>query len=198
MKKNISLKLMVMAMSFFILIPKSFSQEKENQNTNGSREVQKHGVGIGLGETFLLGKFEDQGDHKVGLYDLYYTYVASYSFDLLVNLHKSIHRYKKKEVDLEGYTMSIKGRYFEFDQFSPFLMGGLGFYKPVVDNGSKRSKAKNTFGMNFGAGLDLRLNDNIVIGVLGHFHKPFDVKQEEMTNVRGYYFKLLLTAMYLF
>lgn len=181
---------MVVAMSFFIFTSPLLAQD-------GSRELQKHGIGLGLGQTFLMGKFDKRGDDKITL-DFFYTYVASYSFDLLIGAHFSKHEMEDQSVDLQGYTASIKGRYFEFDAFSPYLIGGLGFYRPVVDNGTQKSEAKYTFGFNAGAGVDLRLNDSIIVGLMGHFHKPFDVEQDDMTDVRGSYFKLLLTTMYLF
>ena len=49
-----------------------------------------------------------------------------------------------------------------------------------------------------GAGIDLRLNNKVVVGLLGHYHLPFEVKQDDFENVKGSYFKLLLTAMYQF
>ena len=193
-------------MSFFILTPSAFAQkkttnkavEKATQEVVSSvdRQLHKHSIGIGLGETFLLGDFNSNGDDKITA-DFLYSYTASYSFDLLLNAHASTHNFKDRRVLLRGLSISIKGRSYEFDSFSPFLLGGLGFYQPQYDNGSQISEQKQTFGFNAGAGVDLRLNDKVIIGVLGQYHNPFEIKQDEMTNVRGSYFKLLLTAMYL-
>jgi hypothetical protein len=101
-----------------------------------------------------------------------------------------------------GLTSSIKGRFVEYDNFSPYFLAGLGFYAPqakrVVNGDNQWSDRKVTFGFNFGGGLDLRLNDHYVVGLMGQMHCPFEVKQEEGPNVKGYYFKLLITGMYLF
>ena len=165
------------------------------------RRLRKHGVGIGLGQTILMGNYADYGDSKISM-DLLYTYAASYSFDILVDAHYSKHESGPEKMKLPGLNGSIKARLFEFDNFSPFLLGGLGFYAPKAKrnmfNTTKWSKQKVTFGMNFGGGLDLRLNDSYVVGVLGQVHWPFAVKQNDQSDLKGYYFKLLITGMYLF
>lgn len=174
------------------------SSEESSIMSASRREIHKHGFGIGVGQTFLLGSFEDKGDSKITFPDLFYSYTASYSFDLLVNLHSSHHEYKDEEVWLRGLAFGVKARPYEFDAFSPFLLGGLGFYVPQIAKDGEKSDEKTTFGLNVGAGVDLRLNRNVVVGILGQFHNPFNVKQDETEDVKGSYFKLLLTAMYLF
>lgn len=195
------------AMSFFVsstsLFAKDSSDEEVKSQTkkmsiSTQREIQKHSLGFGLGQTFLFGSFEKLGENKVTT-DLLYSYTASYSFDLLLNFHYSDHQHRSKRVILRGYTMSIKARSYEFDSFSPFVLGGLGFYMPQITNSDgETSEAKYTFGFNAGAGADLRLNKRVIVGLLTQFHKPFEVKQDETENVSGSYFKLLLTTMYLF
>ena len=206
MKKNIFLKLMAfIAMSFLFITTVASAKENSESEKEASkavsaakREVHKHAIGFGLGQTFLLGNFEKKGDNKIAA-DLLYTYTASYSFDLMLNAHYSEHEYKGKAVILRGYTMSIKGRSYEFDAFSPFVLAGLGFYMPQIKNSSgETSEAKYTFGMNAGVGVDLRLNQKVVAGILAQYHLPFEIKQDETENIRGSYFKLLLTMMYLF
>lgn len=171
------------------------------RNSASPRKVQKHGAGIGLGETFLLGNYSNYGNDKITL-DLFYSYTASYSFDLLINGHISEHKDENEKMRLMGLSSSIKARVVEYDNLSPYFLGGLGFYAPrakrIIDNQSKWSDQKVTFGLNFGGGLDLRLNDHYVVGVMGQLHWPFEVQQEHQSDLKGYYFKLLLTGMYLF
>lgn len=173
--------------------------EKETSNilTAASRKLQQHSLGLGLGQTFLMGNFQSKGDDKITV-DMFYAYTASYSFDMLVNYHSSSHEYRNKRVNLRGLALSIKARMYEFDAFSPFVLAGLGFYQPQIEKNGVSSDVKNTFGVNAGAGAELRLNQKFVVGVLGQVHFPFDVKQDETETVRGSYFKLLLTGMYLF
>ncbi|MCT4642874.1 MAG: porin family protein [Bacteriovoracaceae bacterium] len=192
--KSLFYKLMATTVMSFLFLQISFANEADNQ-----RKIHKHSAGIGLGQTFLLGNFESKGDNKITL-DFLYTYTASFSFDLLLNLHSSAHTHNDKEVKLRGAAMGIKSRVYEFDSFSPYLLGGLGFYAPTVVENGKTSERKVTFGFNFGGGLDLRLNDMFSVGLMGQFHHPFKIKQDEagVKDVSGSYFKLLMTLMYQF
>jgi len=174
---------------------------QKSASSAGNRRLHQHGLGFGLGETFLLGKYSRYGEDKITM-DVLYSYAASYSFDLLLNAHLSEHEDKSERLKTMGLTSSIKARIVEYDGFSPFLLGGLGFYAPQakrsINGNNKWSDQKVTFGLNFGGGLDLRLNDHYVVGILGQMHCPFTVKQDEGSDIQGYYFKLLITGMYLF
>ncbi len=170
---------------------------KVQVNSGSPRRLQQHGLGFGLGQTFLLGDYGKYGNDKIAL-DFLYSYAASYSFDLLVNAHVSEHRDNDERMKVMGLTSSIKGRFVEYDNLSPFFLGGLGFYAPQAKRDGKWSDQRVTFGLNFGGGVDLRLNDHYVVGVMGQMHWPFKVEQENMSDLKGYYFKLLITGMYLF
>lgn len=162
------------------------------------RKLRQHGLGLGLGQTFLFGNYGKYGQDKITA-DLLYSYAASHSFDLLVDAHMSTHKDNSEEMKLMGLTGSIKGRMVEYDNFSPYFLAGLGFYAPQADRDSTgKTTRKLTFGANFGGGMDLRLNDNYVIGVMAQMHWPFKVQQDEGSDLKGYYMKLLLTGMYLF
>lgn len=162
------------------------------------RRLRQHGLGLGLGQTFLFGNYGKYGQDKITA-DLLYSYAASHSFDLLVDAHFSTHKDNSEEIKLLGLAGSFKGRMFEYDNFSPYFLAGLGFYAPQADrDGSGKTTRKLTFGTNFGGGMDLRLNDNYVIGVMAQLHWPFKVQQDEGSDLKGYYMKLLLTGMYLF
>jgi len=184
-----------------------FSSEEVEEKSTPSRSsgqsgrLQRHGVGFGLGETFLLGNYSKHGNDKITL-DLLYSYAASYSFDLLVNAHMSEHTDENERMKLMGLTSSIKGRFVEYDQLSPYFLGGLGFYAPRAKRANTTSTQwtdqKISFGLNFGGGVDLRLNDHYVVGVMGQMHWPFEVQQDDQSDLKGYYFKLLITGMYLF
>jgi opacity protein-like surface antigen len=163
--------------------------------------TRKHSFGIGLGQTFLLGDFSKDGENKI-TYDFFYGYSASYSFDFLLNFHFSSHDKKTESVDLLGLSMSIKSKVYDFDSFSPYLMGGLGFYRPtaerIIDGVLIESEGKYSFGFNIGAGADLRLNDKFTIGIMTQFHKPFEVAQDDQKDISGAYLKLLLLGMFHF
>lgn len=180
----------------------SSSSPSYSSTSAAPRRLNQHGLGIGLGQTMLMGKYGKYGEDKITA-DILYSYAASYSFDLLVNAHMSEHKDKNERMKVMGLTTSIKARLVEYDNFSPFVLGGLGFYAPRAkriehDGGNSWSDQKVTFGLNFGGGLDLRLNENYVVGILGQLHSPFAIKQDDGPDVKGYYFKLLITGMYLF
>ncbi len=173
----------------------------QQNSTPASRKVQQHSFGVGLGQTFLLGDLSKYGENKITM-DLIYAYAASYSFDVVVNAHMSEHEDKNERTKLMALTSSIKSRMFEFDNFSPYILGGLGFYAPRVkrnlEGGTQWSEQKLAFGLNVGGGVDLRLNDEWTVGTLGQLHWPFSTRQDNQPDVKGYYFKLLLTLAYSF
>lgn len=163
--------------------------------------VRKHSVGVGIGQTFIAGDFQDTGDDQI-TWDLLYNYSASYSFDLLMNFHHSKHKFSNTYTQLTSLNLGIKTKLYQVDAFSPYAVGGFGFYAPKVRrevNGQLlESETKVAFGYHLGVGGDLRLNEKVTVGLLGQYHNPFDVKQEIGPEVEGRYYKLLITAFYSF
>ncbi|MBF0359618.1 MAG: hypothetical protein HQK49_01310 [Oligoflexia bacterium] len=163
--------------------------------------VHLHSVGAGLGETFLAGDFANHGEDKITL-DLLYSYSASHSFDFLADIHRSTHEYKGEQTIVQGIAFGIKGKFYQFDSFSPFAVGGFGFYRPIVtrrvNNVLTESEGKTAFGIHVGAGIDLRLNKYVIIGMLIQYHDPFNIKQDIGPEVTGHYFKVMMTGMYSF
>ena len=164
----------------------------------GMGQPHSHSIGLGLGQTFLNGKFKEYGDDKIAFPDLYYAYSASYSFDFLLNFHASKHEKTNRDVRLMGIVPAIKGKLYQFDAFSPYVLGGLGFYWPKWQQTTIESDRKIVFGYTLGAGCDLKLNELFNVGVLVQYHDPFDVKQTNQEEVTGSYYKLLITGMYSF
>jgi hypothetical protein len=164
-------------------------------------DIHKSSLGIGVGQTFLRSDLGNNGNDKITA-DVYYNYSASYSFDFLANLHYSTHQYINRSSKISGLALAIKGKGFQYDAFSPFVLGGFGFYMPgatrLVDGVLSTAREQLVFGFNAGVGADLRLNSNASIGVIAHYHDPFDVRQEVGPALQGSYLKLLMTAMYTF
>ena len=162
------------------------------------RTLQKSGFGIGLGQTFTQGDFRENGGDEI-TWDLLYNYSASYSFDMLISFHHSKHELEERYVRLSGLTIGIKGKLYHFDGLAPFVVGGLGFYVPIVKRATGGPSEKEViFGTHFGAGGDLRLNDKFTMGLLAQYHNPFDIQQKTGPPVEGSYFKLLVTTFYTF
>jgi hypothetical protein len=180
------------------------SNDIPSSDQNESRipgEIRKHSLGIGLGQTFLNSDFHDHGTDKITP-EIYYNYSASYTFDFMANFHWSNHKYIDKNVTIKGVALSIKGKGYQFDAFSPFVVGGLGFYEPeatrTINGVSTKTREQLVFGTNLGAGVELRLNSEYVVGVIAHYHNPFSVRQEVNGDLDGSYFKLLILGMYTF
>ncbi|MFZ4712497.1 MAG: hypothetical protein ACOYL6_02185 [Bacteriovoracaceae bacterium] len=174
------------------------STPSNNAGILGMGAPHSHSVGLAIGQTFPMGNFNKYGDSRVSLPDLLYSYSASYSFDFFLDVHYSIHKAPDRELKLFGFAPAVKAKLFQFDAFSPFILGGLGFYVPEWEDHGNQSKRKMVFGTNIGLGGDLKLNQNFTVGVLFTHHNPFDVKQDVGPKVEGHYAKMLLTGMYTF
>ena len=164
-------------------------------------DIHKHSLGIGIGQTFLRSDLGDNGNDKI-TEDLYYNYSASYSFDFVANAHYSKHTYLNRESTIKGLALAIKGKGFQIDSFSPFVLGGFGFYLPsatrIQSGVPVLTRKQLVFGVNVGVGAELRLNSEFTVGVIAHYHDPFDVRQDSGPPLEGSYMKLLLTASYTF
>lgn len=175
--------------------------EKRYPSSLNEAPLGSHSIGLGLGQTFLTGDFGQNGEDSITV-DLYYKYKASYSFDLMVNGHYSSHALTERKSELLGLNAGIKAKLYNFDSFNPYVLGGLGFYLPTVtrmiDSTLKTSESKLSFGTHIGLGGELELNEKFSVGVLAHYHNPFDVKQGNDPDVEGSYYKLLFTTLYSF
>ena len=162
-------------------------------------ELKIHSLGVGLGQTFVRGDLGQYGQDQLTA-DLFYNYSVSYSFDLMLNFHYSHHSFSDKNTKLQGVAVGIKGKLYEFDSFHPLIVGGFGFYLPQVknDDSSSKSPAKPVFGIHAGGGGELVLNRHLSLGLLAHYHNPFDVRHETIPDVEGYYLKLLVMTLYRF
>lgn len=181
---------------------KAQSGEVSRPIHRGGTQLNKHYLGLGLGQTFLKSEFQDNGADKIGIPDLYYVYTASHSFDFLANFHTTTHRTERRKVTATGAALGIKGRFYQYDNFSPFGVAGFGFYQPStvrkIGDDFVRSKSKTTFGTHLGLGAELILNSRVTVGTILHWHNPFSIQQDGQPDVRGSYYKLLLTGLYSF
>ncbi len=180
-------------------IGKLTSQENEQRATSNNwlsvtnSKLKVHSIGIGVGQTFLFDDFEDNGDDSITA-DLFYNYSASHSFDLAVNAHYSRHEQNTKSTTLFGTAVGMKAKLYQVDSFVPVALAGLGFYMPRTTTSEK----KLVFGYHLGGGAELKLNNKFTLGLLLHYHDPFDVKKSPNPKVEGSYCKLLITTLYSF
>ena len=160
-----------------------------------NNKTKKHWLGLGIGQTHLIGNTYKKVDNELG-FNGQYLYSASRSFDVYVNFHYSKHTRENQWVKLPGLTIGIKGRVYTLDSLSTFLLTGLGYYWPSVNrevNGTlMESETKAVLGVNIGTGLGLKLNAKSSISFVGHFHHPFKIKQEIGRDIRGSFFNLFM------
>ena len=170
-------------------------------------KTRAHSLGLGVGQTFLFGNLGDYGQNSIALPpDLYYIFSASHSFSFIANLHYSAHKndsdqspnHGQDRTQLMGLALGIKGKLWEFDAFSPYLIGGLGFYHPQVRDTTTQSKNQIVLGTHLGLGAELQLNNHLAMGLLVHGHKPFAPQKTNGTKATGYYGKMLVTATFTF
>ena len=175
-------------------IPLAAKRRPENRIPD---ELKVHSLGVGLGQTFVKGDLGKHGQDKITA-DIFYNYSVSYSFDFMLNLHYSKHTFSRRQTKLTGTAIGIKGKFYEFDSFYPFVVGGFGFYRPQIKDEANKSPSKVTFGVHLGGGGELILNRKFSLGLLAHYHNPFDISHEIGPNVEGFYFKLLVMTLYRF
>lgn len=184
-------------------VSKVFKGKAKREGAAGGAMGSNHGLGLGIGQTFLLGNYSDHGSDDLTA-DLFYRYKASHLFDLMVGFHTSTQKDGDdgEKMELMALTTGIKARYFDFDSFSPFLLGGLGFYRPkatrYVNGNLTESESKLVLGIHFGGGVELNLNDKFSFGLQGIYHYPFRVKQDTQQSLTGSYFKLMMILFYNF
>lgn len=175
--------------------------EDSRSSSRGISTINNHYVGLGVGQTFLKSDMKRHGDNRIG-FDLMYVYTASLSFDFMASLHTHSHKKLDDKVSNTGLALGIKGRFYQYDNFAPFVLGGFGFYLPrvtrMVDGQPLKSDSKLTFGNHLGLGAELKLNRRVTVGTLFHWHNPFNIQQDIGPDVRGSYYKLMMTALYSF
>ena len=176
------------------IIPRAVKRRPENTIP---KELKVHSLGIGLGQTFVRGDLGKHGQDQITA-DIFYNYSVSYSFDLMLNLHYSEHDFARRQAKLQGLAVGIKAKLYEFDSFNPFFIGGFGFYGPKIRDELAKSPSEVVFGIHLGGGGELILNRRFSLGLLAHYHNPFDLHHEVKPAVEGFYFKLLVMMLYRF
>ena len=159
--------------------------------------TKTHIVSLGIGQSLLFDRYSKNGEDKITA-DLYYAYRSSYTWDFVANFHQSKHKKTGRWTKLQGLALGIRGNLFHFDQFAPYVLGGLGLYRPQIHNGAT-SERKTVLGWHVGAGVELQLQRHFAIGLLAHLHNPFKIKADgNRPKVKGRYAKCMMTASYIF
>jgi opacity protein-like surface antigen len=176
-------------------------EDDEEDSLSTASFKRKHGVGLGLGHMTLHGALGRTATNGI-TWELYYTYIASYTFDIQVNVHRQRSTFQDLYTQVGALTIGFKAKLFQFDQLIPYVIAGPGFYsikqRRIYQFSLQDTKGDATFGLHGGAGADLVLNRNVRLGLVGHYHYPFEKTQNVGPKVAGSYFKILLTSTYVF
>ena len=155
----------------------------------------KHMLGVAFGQNYFFSDFSKWTEDELG-YDFYYEYLASMSFGVMTNFHYISSRRGDNKLRVVGTDASIKVYFYHFDHFAPYFAGGVGFYHLALNDTHGNSFA---FGNNLALGFDLVLNEHIKVGMLLHYHNPFDLRDQiSGVNLEGSYFRALLLISYIF
>jgi len=145
-----------------------------------------------------MGNYYKTGNNAIG-YDVFYNYIASSRFDFSANFHYSEHKRDNEWLKLPSVNVGIKYKFYEKDSLHLFTLGGLGFYYPkAMHNNGVETDSKASAGLHAGTGIDLKLNPDFGMGFMGHFHKPFTIRQEQTRDLSGAYFNLMAYCSYNF
>jgi opacity protein-like surface antigen len=173
--KPIKTLLFSLALLLVISPNQAFSQD----STGSSAKDKKHAIGFGLGQYFLAGQFDNQGQDGIG-YALLYNYLSGDVFHLDAGVNFA-DMDGNNDLRLKSATIGVKANLLYLDNLIPFLKAGLGFYKPSGLIGAERV-SKTVFGFHLGLGGDLQVHENVTVGAAFTFHNPFDA---EVTNAAG-------------
>jgi len=177
----------------------AFSPANAAPNSDSTYRTKTHLITLGLGQGLLFERYSDYGDDQI-TGDVFYTYRASYTWDFMANYHWQKFKKNNTWAKIQGVAMSIRGNLMHYDQFLPYVLGGLGLYRPQIQNKEGRTSVRKTvLGLNLGAGVELQLHRHFAVGLLGQIHNPFKIKASgDHPKLDGRYAKIMMTGSYIF
>jgi len=187
----------LVALGLYALRPSSLRAQESSGGSGSSSHL--HSVGFGLGQYFLTGAFDNQGDDGLG-FALRYNYLGTGDvFHLNANLlYASLGG--EQDFKMWGFTGGVKANMIYLDTLVPYAVAGLGFYNPSVSiQGSREGSL--TFGFHLGVGADLVINDQFELGGELTFHNPFDTDTDTKAgkvDLNGAFFTMMIRGGYRF
>lgn len=159
-----------------IIIAGLFSVQANAES--GDNNITRHAVGVDLGQVFLHGNnYGNKFNNSLG-FGLRYNYAASDIFELEADISGSNH--SDNAFKIMYSTLGLKTNFIYYDKLVPFATLGLGFYKPRIQVQGDTA-TKTAFGMRFGMGADLLLNEHVSIGVMMNYRNVFS-SNAKLTN----------------
>jgi hypothetical protein len=157
-------------------------------------------VALDVGQVFLMGDLSTNYTDSIGS-QLHYTYGVSDMFGFDSSFGYSNHSDGKYSMTtlLTGLRTNLAW----YDKVVPYLVFGLGFYKPSYDiaaagNAPAYSISPVMFGLHMGPGVDLELTKQLFFGASLTFHDMFGstrtLASNQIMNVGGTFTSFYLHA----
>lgn len=156
---------------------RSNSYELSSRNNITPFSPGSHNVALDLGQVFLMADLGSRYSDNIGL-RAHYTYGVSDLFAFDANMGYSSHSDGKFSMFtlLSGLRTNLSW----YDKVIPYVVFGLGFYKPSYDSGPNESPSSISpilFGVHLGPGIDLELTKQFFFGASLTFHDVFGGKR---------------------
>lgn len=134
-------------------------------------------LSLDVGQVFLMGDLGTKYNDSIGT-RLHYTYGVSDMFSFDSSFGFSNHSNSKMSMTtlLSGMRMNIAW----FDKVVPYIVFGLGFYRPAYDvksGSTTQAVSPILFGVHLGPGVNLILTKNIFFGASIQFHNMFSTSE---------------------
>ncbi|MCC7442340.1 MAG: hypothetical protein IT285_11945 [Bdellovibrionales bacterium] len=170
--------------------PYSDSDRPSAPFTPGSNNLALH-----VGQVFLMGELADHYTDSIGT-QLHYTYGVSDMFGFNASLGFSDH--SDGEYSVATMLAGLRTNLSWYDKVVPYLVFGLGFYKPSYKLTADNSMSPVLFGLHLGPGVDLQLTDQFFFGAALTFHDVFGTTRTDskgnLRDVGGTFTSFLLHA----
>lgn len=131
-------------------------------------------VSLQVGQTFLMG--------DLGTYDDALGFSGNYTYGVsrLMAFESSLSYSNHSEGKYSMLSLSGGGRMnlAHYDRITPYVNGGLGFYKPSREIASNASISATLFGLYVGAGADLALTPEMFFGAALSYTNAFGTTKD--------------------
>lgn len=129
-----------------------------------------HNVALDVGQVFLMGDLAESYSNNIGS-QLHYTYGVSDIFGFDSSLGYSSHADGK--FSMTSLITGLRTNLSWYDRVIPYVVFGLGFYKPSYRIDPTTSISPVLFGLHLGPGVDLQITKNLFFGTSLTFHDIF-------------------------
>jgi hypothetical protein len=170
-----------------------------NTSPKGPFAPGTHNISLGVGQVFLLGNLGNSFENAIGP-EVHYTYGVSDLFSFQSNF--GYHSHSNGTLSIWNMAAGLRANLMYFDQLVPFSTIGLGFYHPSFTYTTGATASGLLFGLQFGAGIDLLISEQVFFGAKLMYNNMFDSSKTSSDgvarNLGGSYMSFMVHAGYTF